>query len=209
MPAAFPLLCHSAPAGMAAAPIRPEPFQITSREAYLKAMRQVASSVAIVTTDGQAGRHGATVTAFCSVSADPPTLLVCLRTGSRICDAVKANGVFTLNIIPDDSDNIARVFSGEFDAIHSDRFEGVELVEHYGLAPAIDGAVSFACRTVRHELQDSHTIIVGKVGEIVSQEIQPLTYHKGTYCRIRRDASTGSTSERTTLASSRPFESLK
>ena len=55
-----------------------------TREEFIEALRGVASSVSVVTTDGAAGRHGATVSAFCSVSADPPTLLVCLRGQSRI-----------------------------------------------------------------------------------------------------------------------------
>jgi flavin reductase (DIM6/NTAB) family NADH-FMN oxidoreductase RutF len=47
-----------------------------ARDPFIRAMRGVANSVAIVTTDGVAGRHGATVSAFCSVSADPPSVLV-------------------------------------------------------------------------------------------------------------------------------------
>ena len=59
-------------------------FQSVSRDLFIKGMRQVASSVAVVTTLGAHGRHGATVSAFSSVSADPPQLLVCLRSASRI-----------------------------------------------------------------------------------------------------------------------------
>lgn len=43
-----------------------------TREECIEALRDVASSVSVVATDGAAGRHGATVSAFCSVSADPP-----------------------------------------------------------------------------------------------------------------------------------------
>jgi flavin reductase (DIM6/NTAB) family NADH-FMN oxidoreductase RutF len=50
-------------------------------------MRRVASSVTVVTTDGAAGRFGTTVSAFSSVSADPPTVLVCLFAQSRIAKA--------------------------------------------------------------------------------------------------------------------------
>ena len=64
------------------------------RQDFINAMRTVASSVSVVTTDGPVGRHGATVSAFCSVSADPPTLLVCLNSGSRIARTVAENGQF-------------------------------------------------------------------------------------------------------------------
>ena len=47
-------------------------------------MRQVAATVTVVTTDGPAGQAGATVSAFSSLSADPPSVLVCLKADTRI-----------------------------------------------------------------------------------------------------------------------------
>jgi flavin reductase (DIM6/NTAB) family NADH-FMN oxidoreductase RutF len=156
-----------------------------SRDAYVAGMRQIAGTVGVVTTDGPLGRVGATVTAFCSVSADPPALLVCLRSASRICEAVKANRTFTLNILKEDDHAIARVFAGEFDASRADRFQGVALVEHQGLSPSIRGALSFACRTARTEVQDSHTLFIGRVLDVAPTALMPLTYHDGRYGGVR------------------------
>ena len=64
-------------------------MDLVSRERFVGAMREVAASVTVVTTDGPCGRHGATVSAFSSVSADPPTVLVCLHADSRIAKAVE------------------------------------------------------------------------------------------------------------------------
>lgn len=157
----------------------------SSRDSYLAAMRQVAGSVAVVTTVGQAGRYGATVTAFCSVSADPPTVLVCLRSGSRIAEAVQVNEVFTLNVLPEDADLIARTFAGEFDGLHEDRFAGVTLVEQEGLAPAIAGTLSLACRMVRSERHESHAVLFGAVAAIGHRPLPPLAYHDGGYRGLR------------------------
>jgi flavin reductase (DIM6/NTAB) family NADH-FMN oxidoreductase RutF len=165
-------------------PEKAPPQRQASRDAFVGAMRHVASSIAVVSTDGPAGLQGATVTAFCSVSADPPTLLVCLRTGSRICSAVTANGVFTLNVMPENGQSVARVFSGEFDARRPDRFEGIPLVEQDGLAPAISGVLSFSCQIVRTERQETHTIVVGKVADIAANQQVPLTYFDGAYCSL-------------------------
>lgn len=148
-------------------------------------MRQVVGSVAVVTTDGSARRQGATVTAFCSVSADPPTILVCLRAGSRICKTVQANEVFTLNVLPEDGDITARTFAGEFDGVKQDRFEGIDLIEMNGLAPAIGGALSLACRVVRIERHESHAIFIGTVEAIGYRPLPPLTYYDGAYCGLR------------------------
>jgi len=156
-----------------------------TRDSYIAAMRQVAGSVAVVTTAGPTGRYGATVTAFCSVSADPPTVLVCLRGGSRIAEAVQANGVFTLNVLPEDADMIARTFAGEFDGLHEDRFASVTLVEQEGLAPAIADTLSLACRMVRSERHESHSILFGAVSAIGHRPLPPLAYHDGGYRGLR------------------------
>lgn len=60
--------------------------QPLQRDDFIAAMRQIASTVAVVTTAGPGGKHGATVSSFCSVSADPPTMLVCLHGASRIAE---------------------------------------------------------------------------------------------------------------------------
>ena len=85
------------------------------RTAFIHAMRGVAASVTVVTTNGKAGQRGATVSAFCSVSADPPTILVCLNKSSGIADAVAENGLFNVNILRNDQAMIARRFAGNDD----------------------------------------------------------------------------------------------
>ncbi len=49
------------------------------REHYRDAMARLGAAVSIVTTDGPAGRAGFTASAVCSVTDDPPTLLVCMN----------------------------------------------------------------------------------------------------------------------------------
>lgn len=165
--------------------VRIEDQLVSVQDIYRKAMRNVAGTVAIVTTDGPSGRVGATVTAFCSLCVDPPTILTCLRSNSRIAQAVDRNGIFALNVIPDDAGILARTFSGEFDTIRPDRFEGIRLIERPGVAPTLDGALCFICRVVRREQQDSHSIFIGRVDEVQSKEVAPLIYHNGSYCCVR------------------------
>ncbi len=48
-------------------------------KSYRDAMSHYAGAVQIVTTAGSAGRRGLTLTAACSVSDNPPTILICLQ----------------------------------------------------------------------------------------------------------------------------------
>lgn len=160
------------------------------RAAFLDGMRRVATTVTVVTTDGPAGRHGATVSAFASVSADPPTVLVCLRSASRIGVAVARNGVFTVNALSEGDDEVARIFAGAYDAGLVDRFAGIDLASWPGLAPAIIGAASFACRVTQMITQHTHSIAIGEVVRVAAARRAPLLYLDATYGRFQRDDGT-------------------
>lgn len=155
--------------------------------AFIGCMREVASSVTIVTTEGPAGRHGATVSAFSSVSADPPTILVCLRSDSRIGELVMANGVFTVNVLPEHKQQVARTFSGELKTPVAERFDNLELVEYADHAPGIQGATIFACKLVQFDVHHSHTVFIGEVVHTASSGSPPLTYYHGAYRQLQRD----------------------
>ena len=157
-----------------------------SRRDFLQGMRQVASSVAVVTTVGPGGRHGATVSAFASVSADPPTILVCLRSASRIAEAVRRNGVFTVSVLAEEQVHLARLFAGEFDHTRADRFADVLLVPFPGLAPGIANASIFACTVTETMQQHTHSVVFGQVAHVATSRRQPLLYHGGSYTLLQR-----------------------
>lgn len=154
------------------------------REAFIAAMRQVASTVTVVTTDGSAGKAGATVSAFTSLSADPPSVLVCLKSDSSIALAVEANGTFAVNILPEDADDVARRFAGLFDKQSPNRFHGVDVLEtDYG--PLLPGATAFTCELTHRHLHGSHAICIGNVVGISDAGQRPLTYMSGGFHIVR------------------------
>lgn len=154
------------------------------REAFLAAMRQVAATVTVVTTDGPDGQAGATVSAFTSLSADPPSVLVCLRADSRIARAVAANGVFCVNVLPEDAVDIARAFAGAFDDRMENRFEGLD-VSATPFGPILPRATAFTCSLTHRHLHGSHAICIGDVTGISNAGERPLTYMSGTYHIVR------------------------
>lgn len=159
-------------------------LQAVSRELFIRGMRQVASSVAVVTTSGKAGRHGATVSAFSSVSADPPQLLVCLRSESRIAAAVSANGCYCLNILSHRHPHVADRFSGSHDSVVSDRFEGIDAFHDRKNWVIIEGATAFGCKISDRLVSGTHTIFVGRVEGVQTSYENPLTYLQGRYRQL-------------------------
>jgi len=153
-------------------------MESTHRATFISAMRHVASSVCVVTTDGVGGRHGATVSAFSSVCADPPTILVCLNTASKIAACVAANQVFRVNVLPDGASDLAARFAGFHDAEVANRFEGLSVS---GDLPAIEGATSFACDLTQSVVEGTHLICIGRVTDVTLGAAVPLTYLAGAY----------------------------
>src|SRR3954452_2763735 len=74
-------------------------------------MRQVVSSVAIVTSRAGRIRNGLTATAVCSVSAEPPTMLICVNRRASAERIIAESGVFAINFLTQDQHRIARLFS--------------------------------------------------------------------------------------------------
>lgn len=159
-------------------------MHIVDRTEFISAMRNVASSVSVVTTNGPAGWHGATVSAFCSVSADPPTVLVCLNAKSKIAGCVRQNGVFRVNVLPEGASGIANRFAGMDDSDVADRFDGMPV---WGDVPGISGATSLNCELSQTTLEGTHLICIGRVSEVSLGADIPLTYLAGRYATLTRN----------------------
>ena len=158
-----------------------------SREAFIAGMRDVSSSVTIVTTDGPAGRHGATVSAFCSVSADPPSVLICLNAESRVAHAVVENASFCVNIVPEGGLAVANRFAGADDREIADRFEGIALETGVAGQPVLRGSTAFSCAVASVVQKGTHYVILGDVEAVRVSGGPPQTYWAGDYRMIARE----------------------
>ena len=128
-------------------------------------MSRVASGVSVVTTDGPAGRAGLTVSAMCSLSADPPAVLVCINRASRAGRIIRINGVFCLNVLASQQVDIARRFAGQPGGEH-DKFLKLEWDRFGTGAPVLRNAVAvFDCNLTRGTDYGSHDILIGVVAE--------------------------------------------
>lgn len=136
----------------------------TDQTAFREAMSFVASAVCLVTTDGAAGRRGVTVTAVCSVSDDPPTILVCLNGGNAANARFERNGVFAVNVLADRNEAVARAFAGEGKLEAEERFARGRWREIATGAPVLEDAlVAFDCRLEDSRTVATHRVLIGRV----------------------------------------------
>ena len=75
-----------------------------------------------------AGRAGVTVSAMASVSAEGPTLLVCVHHKSPAAAAILENGVFCVNVLRDDQSHVADTFAGRLPPGEGGKFACAEWI---------------------------------------------------------------------------------
>lgn len=155
------------------------------RAQFLEGMSRAAASVNVITTAGQAGRAGLTVSAMTSVSADGdrPMLLICVNHASAGAQAILDNGIFAVNVLSEDHSDISDVFAGRSDAQGEAKFGCARWQDGTTGAPLLDDAlVAFDCRVSLHRQIGTHHVIFGEV-EAVRLEGQgrPLIYAARNY----------------------------
>ena len=152
-------------------------------QAYRDAMSRFAGAVHVVTTDGVAGKRGATVIAACSVSDTPPMILVCVNRENPKNDAFVENGNFALNTLAARHEPLAVAFSGVTGLAPEDRFAMAEWEVISSGAPALMGAVAvFDCELVDAKELATHRVMFGKVtGLRIGDNLRPLIYHGRSY----------------------------
>jgi flavin reductase (DIM6/NTAB) family NADH-FMN oxidoreductase RutF len=151
---------------------------------FREAMSRIAASVHVVTTDGPAGRHGATATSVASLTDEPPTLIVCLNVGSRAYRLASRNGVLAVNALGRGHEALARAFARSSRGVPDDRFgRGVWGALSTG-APVLEDAVAiFDGRIVRETVVGTHAALFVEIESIRWAEppSEALLYHHRAY----------------------------
>lgn len=132
-------------------------------------MSRVCGAVNLITTDGPVGRGGFVATAMCSVTDDPPTLLVCMNSKSAQTQTFIENGCFCVNVMRNESAELAAVFAGKVQDM-DERYTHAEWESLRTGAPAlVSSLVSCDCEIVDRKMVGTHNIIIGR---IVDQRIR-------------------------------------
>jgi flavin reductase (DIM6/NTAB) family NADH-FMN oxidoreductase RutF len=149
---------------------------------FRKALSYFASGVTVITTQHVGQYHGTTVSSFCSLSLDPPLILVCLDLKSTSHDLISESGVFGVNILAEQDQWLSRHF-----ALRTpDKFSDV--LYHLGQVgvPLLDNALAtLECRVISRYPGGDHSIFIGEVvTSSIASDKQPLLYFGSKYNRL-------------------------
>jgi flavin reductase (DIM6/NTAB) family NADH-FMN oxidoreductase RutF len=176
-----PITDHSPGAGLA------DPSKGgVDRPQFAAVMSALASGVAIVTVrDGGGLPLGLTTTAVCSVSAEPPLLLVCVDRSSRTLPALLERSHFGVNFVGTPHGELCTLFASKAE----DKFAGiawragphdVPVLEEHAIAWAV-------CQTQQVQDAGDHVIVVARIdaAKPPGDDADPLLFYRRSYGRLK------------------------
>jgi cob(II)yrinic acid a,c-diamide reductase len=151
---------------------------------FKQAMRQCAGGVALVTVGAEHGkRTGLTVTSACSLSDNPPSLIVCVNRNASAHARIRAERAFAINFLHEDHALLALTFSGQKGIDGDDRFTFGQWTRGVTGAPVLSDAVAaFDCILAQEFETMTHSIFVGEVRCVShSDRAAPLVYLRSSF----------------------------
>ena len=154
-----------------------------NKDEFRAALGRFASGVTIVTSkDAEGNLHGITVSAFCSVSLEPPLVLICIDKNTGSHHALAQTDSFVVNLLREDQQHISDRFAS---FLHS-KFETIKY--HAGIdgLPILEDALAnLECRLINSHANGDHTIFVGQIERATISDGNPLVYFQGNYRKLR------------------------
>lgn len=149
--------------------------------AFLEALASVCAPVSVITCYQMAGPHGTTVTAFSSLSLEPPLVLVSLDRRSDLLAMMKQSRRFGVNVLAHDQQRLAVAFSRK----GRNKFHGIEWSLEDGL-PRLKGAGCWlACECQRFVCAGDHVLAIGLVGHAETIPTRPLLYRNRAFGTVQ------------------------
>jgi flavin reductase (DIM6/NTAB) family NADH-FMN oxidoreductase RutF len=159
-------------------------MSITSEE-YRNALRHFPSGVTVVTIKSGEEIHGLKVSAFASVSPDPPLVAVIIDHGHLAHALLEREGAtFTVNILHQNQVDLSNRFAWVKD---EDRFlEGSWITAVAGAPILADALAWLDCTIFTRFVAGTHTVYIGEVqaSGVLRPDKPPLVYWNRGYRRL-------------------------
>ena len=152
---------------------------------FRKIMSKFATGVTIVTTRSGAAIHGLTVNAFCSLSLEPPLVLICIDKQAQGHEIIASGECFAVNFLTNTQAHLSDLFANN-DATPEQRFAQVQFHQERTGAPILEGTLGWIdCRVRSASDGGDHTIFVGEVlASGINEAEEPLLYFDSGYHRL-------------------------
>lgn len=157
-----------------------------SLDEFRHGMRRLTAGVSLITTEYQGEKHGLIATSVSSLTAEPPSLLVCVNRSSSSHDPITGSGVFAVNVLASHHDDICAQFSQS--ARRADRFQSGEWHALKTGVPALkDALVTFDCQLEKIVEWSTHSILLAHIVGIhlLDGELDPMVYFNSGFHTLK------------------------
>lgn len=150
---------------------------------YRQLMRHQAVGVSVVATGEVGDRVGLTATSVASLSDAPPKLLVCVGRSTQAHNIVCEKGVFSVNFLSREQQELAERFAGRLGIDGETRFANTKWITLATGAPVlVEALASLDCRLIESHTFKTHSIFIGRVmAGRCNTAAEPLVYFRGAY----------------------------
>jgi flavin reductase len=165
----------------------PDNAALDLRARFRSSLRLVASTVALVTTAHGNRRAGLTATAACSLSVDPPLMLVCVNRRSNTHGFIRQSDRFCVNYLPTHHYELAQLF-----ALQVQDSDAKFSIGSWGTSPLgnpilLDSLATIECKVHRRIDEGTHSIFIGAVLDVTARSgSEPLVYVQGGFAALDR-----------------------
>ncbi len=142
-------------------------------------MRRFPTGVTVVTSLRAGEPRGVTVSAFASVSVDPPMVLICINREARSYLFISSSKIFCVNILSSRQQQLAERFSGK---LRERQFEDIAYhIDTTGAAVLDDTLAHLDCEVIEEHQAGSHSVFIGRVLSCKARAGEPRGYFGGTF----------------------------
>jgi len=108
---------------------------------FKHAMRTLAGGITVLASKAEDGTPlGITATAICSLSTEPPSVIICVNKSASLARLVRCDGKVSINILTSEQENVAKVFGGMTPAKGAHRFPSSNWVNGLLDVPVLAGS---------------------------------------------------------------------
>ena len=155
-------------------------------DTFRSVLGRFATGVTILTARDSSGTdHGMTVSAFCSLSLEPPLVLFCIDHAASMYglltgDPPPACGI---SILSSDQEACSRRFADETEQ----RFDGIAYSRgERGVVLLDDALAHLECTILQRLDAGDHTVFIARLDRAEPRHGQPLLYYRGGYAQLER-----------------------
>ncbi len=153
-------------------------------DTFRSVLGRFASGVTIVTAcDDRGTDHGMTVSAFCSLSLEPPMILLCVDHTASMHEMLLGHPRCGVSILSSNQEAYSRRFADQ----DNERFDGIAYSRGESGAVLLDDALAhLEVRLIAHHEAGDHTVFIAEVDRAHPRQGRPLLYYRGGYAQLER-----------------------